>query len=48
MGQERVGRWRSSLIEAKGREERMDVGGESCGGVILKLDIIGDINEWND
>jgi hypothetical protein len=36
MGQERIGRWGSTLIEAKGREEREVVGWGTCGGVTGK------------
>ena len=39
MEQERVGQWGSTLIEAKGREKRADVGWGVCGGVIGKWNI---------
>jgi hypothetical protein len=46
--QEKVGRWGSTLIEAKGSEERADVGWGGCGEVTRKWNIICDVNEWND
>ena len=36
VGQERVGGWWSTLIEAKRRKERTGVGLEVCGGIIRK------------
>jgi hypothetical protein len=40
VGQKRVGKWGSTLIEAKGRAERVDMGWEVCGRVTRKWDII--------
>jgi hypothetical protein len=39
VGQERVGGRGSTLIEAKGREDRVDVGWKFCGGIIRKWEI---------
>ena len=40
VGQERVGVWGSTSIEANGRGKKVDVGWWVCGGVTRKWDII--------
>jgi len=37
VGRERAAEWVSTFIEAKGREERAEVGWGCCGGVAWKL-----------
>jgi hypothetical protein len=48
VGQERVGGWGKTLIKAKGRGERADVGWGYYGGVTWKWNIILYKKEWND
>jgi hypothetical protein len=40
VGQQRVDGWRNTLIEAKGREEMVNVEWWVCGGITSEWDII--------